>query len=331
MNNPKLTDYVHVLCTLFERFMQANPAYESQLFTYSNQRMIVLFTLLQFRRIFRFKAQRRWLAEHPERLALLGWAQVPHRTTLSRRYKHLSGVVQAFVQFVGQFASELDERFRQKHLVADKSPFKALGPVWHQTDRQAGRIPAKLRNLDTDATWTKSGYQGWVYGYGLHLVCNEAAFPALVQVETGSVAETAVLDQQEPTLLQALQPESVAADNSYAQARRIRRWAKAGIVLLTPAVQWRQGRYAPAYHRYLKAEVNADRLHQRRTTIEPLFDLIAKVLGTTAQQKQLPVTGLPNVQTCLALATLSVQLAMIVNSIWGLPLRNISTITAALA
>ena len=67
----------------------------------------------------------------------------------------------------------------------------------------------------------------------------------------------------------------------------------------------------------------------RRTSIEPLFDLIAKVLGTTGKHKQLPVQRLDNVQTCLALATLSVQLAMIVNNIWGLPARNISDISAA--
>jgi len=331
MNNPTLTDYVHVLCTLFEQFVQANPAYESQLYTYSNQRMIVLFTILQFRRIFKFKAQRRWLAEHGEMLALLGWATPPHRTTLSRRYKQLYAVVAAFVQFVGQYAGELDERFRQKHLVADKSPFKALGPVWHQKDRVVGRLPAKLRNLDTDATWTKSGYQGWVYGYGLHVTCNDAAFPALVQVETGSVAETKVIDEQETVLLHHLRPQTVAADNSYAQARRIRRWAQAGVVLLSPAYKWQQGRYAQAYHRYRKLEANAERLRHRRTTIEPLFDLVAKVIGTAARQKQLPVKGLSNVRTCLALATLSVQLAMIVNTIWGLPLRNISTLTAALA
>ena len=240
MNNPHLTDYVHTLCTLFDRFLQADPAYASQRFTYSHQKIIVLFTVLQFRRIFQFKAQWRWLCEHPELRTVLGWERVPHRTTLSRRYKQLYPVVQAFVQFVGQYAATLDERFRPKHLVADKSPFKARGPVWYQSDRQAGRRPAKLRHLDTDATWTKSGYQGWVYGYGLHITCNDAAFPALVQVETGAVAETAVIDDQEAIILVQLCPETLAADNSYAQARRIRRWAKAGVVLFTPAYKWRK-------------------------------------------------------------------------------------------
>ena len=65
------------------------------------------------------------------------------------------------------------------------------------------------------------------------------------------------------------------------------------------------------------------------TLILQLPHLIAKALGTTGRQKQLSLQRLDNVRTCLALATLTVQVAMIANSIWGLPLRNISTIATA--
>jgi hypothetical protein len=58
---------------------------------------------------------------------------------------------------------------------------------------------------------------------------------------------------------------------------------------------------------------------------------MAKRLGTTAKQKPLPVQCLPNVRSGLALATRSVQLAMLVNSLWSLPLRTISIITPAFA
>jgi len=57
--------------------------------------------------------------------------------------------------------------------------------------------------------------------------------------------------------------------------------------------------------------------------------LIARVLGTKAKQKQLPLQKLSKVRTCLALATFTVQVAMIAHSIWGLLLRNISTMAAA--
>jgi hypothetical protein len=327
MDKPTLTDYVNVICTLFSEFVQVEPQYESKLYTYSQRMMVVFFVLMQYRRIFRFKTQRRWLEQHPEMVKLLRWSAIPHRITLARRYRELYTMLQAFIQFIGQDAENLDSRLRQQHLVEDKSLFKAQGPVWHQRDRQRQHIPAKLRHLDSEATWSKSGYHGWVYG--LHLTCNQQAFPALVQVETASVAETTVIDQKAAIVLDVLQPTTLSVDNSYAQASRIRTWAQRGVVLLSPAAKWKKGRYAKAYHTYLKRPVNRGCLRKRRTTIEPLFDLIAKVLGTTAKQKQLPIQRLYNVRTCLALATFSIQIAMMVNSMWRLPLRNISTMSAA--
>ena len=330
MEQPTMTDYVRTIYTLFERFEQEQPRVKrGRPFTYAEKVLIVVFAILQLHRIFKFKAQRRWLDAHPDLRAQLGLPATPHRTTLSRRYKALYSTIRAFVAFVGQYAADLDPAFRNTHLVEDKSLFKAQGPVWHQRDRATNHIPAKLRKLDTDATWSKSGYHGWVYGYGIHLTCNDAAFPKLVQVETGAVAESEVIDQKGETILTDLAPDTVAADNRYTQATRIRQWAKRGVALLTPAQRWVQGRFAQAYHRFLQAPANAACLRQRRTTVEPLVDLVAQVLGTTGHQKQLSIQGLTNVRTCLSLATLTVQLAMVVNSIWGLPLRNISILMAA--
>jgi hypothetical protein len=333
MENPTLTDYVHIIFTLFEQFEQQRAQKQGPKlgcpYTYPEKAFIVFFVIMQYRRIYQFKTQRRWLAAHPEMLTLLGWDTVPHRKTISTRYKALYGTIQQFVLFIAQEARPLDESFGTEHLVEDKSLFKAQGPVWHQSDRKANRIPKKLRHLDTDATWSKSGYHGWVYGYGLHVTCNQAAFPVLAQVETATVAESAVIDQKAPMILDILRPQTLSGDNSYTKALRIRKWAKRGVALLSPAYKWVKGRYAEAYHRFiLKPDIRA-LLAQRKTTIEPFFDLVAKVLGTDGQQKQLPTQGLSNVRTCLALGVLSVQIAMLMNSIWGIALRNISVMTAA--
>lgn len=333
MSQPTLTNYVKLIITLFDEFeqerMRENGPKRGHPLTYSEQTFLVFFMVMQFRRIRAFKAQWRWLVAHPETLEMLGWESVPHRKTISTRYKALYLVLQEFIQFVAQDASSLDEAFSIRHLVADKSLFKAQGPVWHQSDRAANRIPVKLRHLDTDATWSKSGYHGWVYGYGLHALCNEAAFPVLVEVETASMAESEAIDQQATVILTVLKPDTVATDNSYAKALRIRRWAKHGVVLLSPAYKWVKGRYAEAYHRFLKQPDVRRHLSKRKTSVEPLFDLVAKVLGAEGRQKQLPVQGLRNARTCLALAVFSVQFAMFINSIWGLSLRNISVIASA--
>lgn len=324
MEEPTFTDYVTLIFNLFDRFVQANPMWDSQRFTYTQRAMIVFFMLMQQRQINAFKAQRRWLVAHPSERCQLGWETVPDRTTLSRRYKALYPLLQAFVLFVGQAVETLDERFESHNLYEDKSLFKTKGPVWHQRDRQAGRIPEKLRNLDTDATWSKSGYHGWVYGYSMHLTDNGAGLPKLVQIETAAYSEAQAMQDKEVLILQVLQPDTLCGDNGYTAARRIRQWAAQGVALLTPAFKWVNGRYAQAYHAFIQLPANARLLQARRTAIEPVFDLIAKLIGADDNHKQLPVQGLPNVRTCLALATFSLQIAMIVNSIWALPLRSIS-------
>ena len=70
-------------------------------------------------------------------------------------------------------------------------------------------------------------------------------------------------------------------------------------------------------------------LQARRTAIEPLFDLLRHVLGTKGRQKQLPVAGLACVDTFLSLGVLAVQIAMLVNTIWEYPVREVSHILAA--
>jgi hypothetical protein len=286
--------------------------------------MIVVFMIMQQRHINTFKAQHRWLVSHPDECRQLGWDTVPDRTTLSRRYQAMYPLLQAVVLFVGQDAETLDERFESRALYEDKSLFKAKGPGWHQSDRQAGRIPEKLRNLDTDATWSKSGYHGWVYGYGMHLTDNGAGLPKAVQIETAAYSEAQAMQAKEAVILHVLQPDTLCGANGYTAARRIRQWAAQGVAPLTPACKWVNGRYAQAYHAFIQLPPNALLLQARRTAIEPVFDLLAKLIGADDNHRQLPVQGLPNVRTCLALATLSLQIAMIINSIWALPVRSIS-------
>ena len=329
---PKLTDYVSVIMQLYEQFMQhridkqgVTPA---KSLTYSTCSFIIFFMLMQFRGIYGFKTQWRWLINHPEVLPMLGWQQPPHRTTIARRYKALYEVIETFVLFIGQYAADLSEQFNLAHLIADKSLFKARGPVWHQADRKAGKVPNHLRNLDTDATWSKSGYHGWVYGYGLHIICTQAAFPTLITVQSASVSESWAIDHKAPEILAQLSPQTLTADDAYTQASRIRRWAKSQVALITPALRWTKGRYAKAYHRFINQPKQRRHLSKRRSSVEPLFDLIAKVIGTLTQQKQLPVKGFSNVRCCLAIAVLSVQVAMIANAIWKLPTRNVSHMAA---
>jgi len=330
MRVPTRTDYVRAYFTLFECFEQEREKviHYGHPFAYADRVLIVFFTMMSVRRITAFKAQHRWLLNHLQLAMSLGFEQIPVRTTLLRRYKTLSPIVQAFIAFVGRWVVVLHPQFDGRVLIQDASLFKADGAVWHQSDRLAGRVPEKLRNLDQEASWRKSAYHGWVYGYSLHLTCNRAGFPKLAQVETASIAESQVLEEKKKALF-ALGPRAIVGDNAYFKARRVRTWAAEGVVLLTPAAKWKTGRYAAAYHRFITQAPYRNWLTCRKTAIEPIFDLFAKMLGTDNNQKQLPLQRLTNVRSFLCLGVLAVQIAMIVNNAFGLPLRQISNFLTA--
>lgn len=331
---PTFNDYVTLIYNRFEAFVQLSRAAKKSghPYVYQEQSMIVFFMWMQFKKIYQFKTQWNWLKHHPEALAILNWETLPHRTTLSRRYKSLYAVIQDFIAFLGQDSELLGEEMSTKHLNEDQSLFKALGTVWHQSDRIAGRIPEKLRNLDTDATWKKSAYHGWVYGYGIHLTSNRAGFPILIEVETATFSEKAAIERKETQILNDLKPDTLCGDDAYTKAMRIRNWAKRGVILVTPALRWRKGKYAKAYRHFIKKQTDISHiLQKRKTAIEPIFDLIAKLLGTTGKQKQVFKQGIKNVRTHLGLGVLSLQFAMIANSIWSLPFRTISHIKGAFA
>lgn len=331
---PTFNDYVALIYNRFEAFVQSSDevAKLGKPYTYRNQSMIVFFMWMQFKKIYKFQAQWKWLTQHSESLSVLGWETVPHRTTVSRRYKALYEVVQTFSAFLGQNSEALGTEMSTKHLNEDQSLFKAEGSVWHQSDRLQGRIPEKLRNLDRDATWKKSAYHGWVYGYGLHLTTTQAGFPVLMEVETASFSEKEAIERKEETIFMQLKPDTLCGDDAYTQAMRIRNWAKQGVILVTPALRWRNGKYAKAYRQFIKTQTDIVQiLKKRKTAIEPIFDLIAQLLGTSGKQKQIFRQGSKNVRTHLGLGVLSLQIAMIANSIWNLPFRTISHIKGVFA
>ncbi|GAB5493713.1 MAG: hypothetical protein Phog2KO_39280 [Phototrophicaceae bacterium] len=86
--------------------------------------------------------------------------------------------------------------------------------------------------------------------------------------------------------------------------------------MATPALRWRKGKYAKAYRKFIKTQSDIVRiLNKRKTAIEPIFDLMSQLLGTSGKQKQLFRQGIENVRTHLGLGVLYLQIAMIANSI----------------
>ena len=94
---------------------------------------------------------------------------------------------------------------------ADKSVFRALGGLWHKKQMLLKVVPHS--SIDTEASWAKSEYHGWRFGYGLHLICNRNRFPLMATVTTASTKDYTLLE----ALIAPLQHRlgMVVADSGY--------------------------------------------------------------------------------------------------------------------
>jgi hypothetical protein len=101
----------------------------------------------------------------------LGFPRVLHRTTIGRRIAGLVPEAEAQVAAPGQrIAEEVSPPPGHSQVSAiDGRMYEARGPRWHKADRLTGRVPTALRDVDTESSWSKGGYRGWVQGYRLVL------------------------------------------------------------------------------------------------------------------------------------------------------------------
>jgi hypothetical protein len=98
------TDHIYLIFTLCERFWLHHAArpHRGHPFVYEQKALIVFFVAMQQCHTFRFKAQHRWLKQHPEMWPHFRLHEVSDRSTLSRHYKTLYAVLQDFIAFVGK-------------------------------------------------------------------------------------------------------------------------------------------------------------------------------------------------------------------------------------
>lgn len=324
MPYPNKDDYITFLLNRVDEFQNAQPKTKQQghPFDYEDRSLICFFATMILKRCFAFKAMNRWLKCNPDEALKFGFSDIPSRSTLSRRFKALYEVIKQFVKFIGQWSSPLGEEFQTEVIYEDKSLFKAKGSIWHKTDMQNNHIPEKLRDLDTEATWSKSAYHGWVYGYGLHTTCTSSGFPVLFEADTASVSEHEVIELKEEDIL-SMNTGYLVADDGYTDFDKIRDYAQKGILLITPALRVKKA-MVETYHQFTKECLYWLNVKNRKAIIEPLFNLISYLLDTTSNHKQLPIKGKENVRSFLGLGVILTQLALLVNSIYGLPFHNIS-------
>ncbi len=122
-------------------------------------------------------ALHRLLVQDDELLKACGFSRVPHRTSVARRLKSLLNEAETQISLFGKeiLAHTRIPDDTSQISATDGRMYQSVGPKWHKKDRQNNQIPPKLRNVDTESSWSKSGYRGWVQGY--RLVLQTLVFP----------------------------------------------------------------------------------------------------------------------------------------------------------
>ena len=327
MYYPDAKEYITFLFFMLDEFSttQENVSKRGRPETYCDASLIVFYTVMTLKGITSMRAQQAYLFHHPLYLERCRLPACPSHVTLGRRYKALTPELNAFTEYIAASPVAREAGFLQEVVYEDKSLFKAAGPVWHQKDRLKDHLPKGLRGVDKTATWSKSGYHGWVYGYGLHLTNIRNGFPVMFQVRPANVNERKVLDAKKDRLRKK-GVRCIVADKGYIDKERAAAFAEDQILLLTPKT------CGVAANALLGADplCTATQVETwqaaRKTAIEPVFDLLSKLLSITGAHKPLPLRGLGYVSTFLGIGILLLQLAMLMNVRCGLPTRNVTHI-----
>src|SRR5262249_40693717 len=91
----------------------------------------------------------------------------PSRRTWERRLAAIPDTLPAQIGCLGRHLVALIQPWTDcaRAAAIDSTVLRALGGVWHKKDREAGVVPHT--SIDTEAHWTKAGWQGWVLGGNL--------------------------------------------------------------------------------------------------------------------------------------------------------------------
>lgn len=220
-----------------------------------------------------------FLVQHARVRRLVGLEVVPHRTTLSRRFKALEDPLKARIWAMG-WAFVTSGLVELHVLLADGTLHEAAGPSWAAHYKDQGLVPPTLRHVDQAAGWGRSPYRGWVWGYRSHpvvaLTADLQPIPLLMDATPADVQDNTILLRQLPWL-----PDAATAwllDSNYEDQALVQAWQRqddAGCLdrwlLIDP--KKRPGRPA-AWRQQLEVwrHIAEPELYQLRgTRIEPFF------------------------------------------------------------
>lgn len=275
-------------------------------YVYCQASMTLFFMVMALKKIYSFKAMTKYAKEHYEDF---GFPKGPSRPTIRRRFLDLPSHIHWLLPQIVRQCQELDYwKFCGSWAFVDKSVFRALGGLWHKKHMILGIVPHP--SIDTDASWSKSAYHGWRFGYGLHLICLQNRFPVIAWVTTASVKDYSLMFKLLETIKNMV--GIVVGDAGYQCLKVIQSlYEDFGILLQTPKVftSYLKSPFVQWYNTMIQL-VQAQWLYRRRKpSIEPLFSLIKHIFDLEGE-KQLPYKGIDKVSAFLMIGPLTVQLMM---------------------
>lgn len=249
--------------------------------------MVLFFMVMILKGIHSYQAMARYAKEHYH---YFGWQKGPSRKTSARRFQALPQVIYQLMPLVAKAASGLDTQvFSFRWVLIDKSVFRAKGGLWHRVHRLLGVVPHS--SIDTEASWAKSAYHGWRFGYGLHLVCNEHRFPLACSVTTADSKDTT---QLVPLLVHFVEQVGlVVADAGYRAVALIKQLLECWQMFVLLPGCFKGSRLSDWQKDYnsLALTPQARWLYkQRKPGVEPVFALIKDLFHLTGENK-LPFRG----------------------------------------
>lgn len=286
--------------------------------TYSPRSFLLLAVVAVTTHTFRDSELRRLLARDATLRQSLGFASIPHRTTIGRRLMKLIPEAEGQISVLGrQILATVEPDESQSQVSAiDGRMYEAVGPQWHAKNRRDGRIPERLRNVDTDSMWSKSGYRGWIQGY--RLIVQTLVFPDAVPIcalwASNASGEPTVAEQAlEAGLLHVT--DVMLGDTSFGGEDLTSAYASSGGWILTP-------KQLPSERRSWKDDL----YEYRKETIELLF---ARIIETSGVRK-CPVRGIGRNGAFILANVWVYQICFLENYRSGKPLARIKeTLEAA--
>ncbi len=244
--------------------------------TYSGLSFLLLAITAVVLRTFDEIELHRLLLNDSNLLAACGFPRPPHRKTIGRRLRTLVPEAEIQVRRLGeQIKAALPAAASISAI--DGRMYQATGSRWHKRDRQAGVIPPKLRNVDTESAWSKSNYRGSIQGY--RLVVQTLVFPTPVPLfaawVSNEVGESTVARQAIRTRRLSI-TDVLLGDETFGGADLTGLYKQYGGWLLTP-------KQLPPQNRTWKDDL----YEYRKQSIELLFQRIIQ----TADLKSCQVKG----------------------------------------